>query len=148
MIWMLKLRYSVLAGTGTAYPSGAPESTPTHPVFSGVRVARFIVLLFCRSLWYYFWPLCCLSFFDLRLLTTTLVSSNSSFYQSSEFGSIPHRGVLDIYEGFMIKFISEYGYFESCQFRPRSVFFMSWRLNKSAGDFRCLRFYCDNVSIS
>jgi hypothetical protein len=24
----------------------------------------------------------------------------------------------------------------------------SWRLNKSAGDFRCLRYYCDNVSIS
>jgi hypothetical protein len=40
------------------------------------------------------------------------------------------------------------GCFESCQFRPHSVFFLSWRLNKSAGDFRCLRYYCDNVSIS
>jgi hypothetical protein len=27
-------------------------------------------------------------------------------------------------------------------------FFLSWCLNKSAGDFRCLRYYCDNVSIS
>jgi hypothetical protein len=26
----------------------------------------------------------------------------------------------------------QYGCFESCQFRPRSVFFLSWRLNKSA----------------
>jgi hypothetical protein len=42
----------------------------------------------------------------------------------------------------------QYGCFESCQFRPRSVFFLSWRLNKSAGDFRCLRYYCDKVSIS
>ena len=42
----------------------------------------------------------------------------------------------------------QYGCFESCQFRPRSVFFLSWRLNKSVGDFRCLRYYCDNVSIS
>jgi hypothetical protein len=27
----------------------------------------------------FFWPLCCLSFFDLRILITSLVSSNSSF---------------------------------------------------------------------
>ena len=26
-----------------------------------------------------FWPLCCLSFFDLRVLISPLVSSNSSF---------------------------------------------------------------------
>ena len=42
---------------------------------------------------------------------------------------------------------SKYGCFESCQFRPRSVFFLSWRLNKSASDFRCLRYYCDNIVI-
>ena len=41
-----------------------------------------------------------------------------------------------------------YGCFESCQFRPHSAFFVSWRLNCSADDFRCLRYYCDNVSIS
>ena len=38
--------------------------------------------MFCRSLLvllsFYFWPLCCLSFFDLRFLITPLVSSNSS----------------------------------------------------------------------
>jgi hypothetical protein len=36
--------------------------------------------MFCRSLFVllYFWPLCWLSFFDLRILITLLVSSNSS----------------------------------------------------------------------
>jgi hypothetical protein len=27
------------------------------------------------------------------------------------------------------------------------VFFVSWRLKGTADDFRCLRYYCDNVSI-
>ena len=44
--------------------------------------------------------------------------------------------------------VGQYSCFESCQFRPRSIFFLSWRLNKSAGNIRCLRYYCDNVSIS
>ena len=36
--------------------------------------------MFCRSLcvllFFFFWPLCCLSFFDLWILITSLVSSN------------------------------------------------------------------------
>ena len=32
--------------------------------------------------------------------------------------------------------------------RVNSVFFVSWRLKCLADDFRCLRYYCDNVSIS
>ena len=57
---------------------------PPPPVFSGVRVAPSLVfcLMFCRSLfvffYFFFWPLCCL-FFDIRILITILVSSNSSF---------------------------------------------------------------------
>ena len=40
--------------------------------------------LFCRSLFvllsfFSFWPLCCLFFFDIRILITPLVSSNSSY---------------------------------------------------------------------
>jgi hypothetical protein len=35
-----------------------------------------------------------------------------------------------------------------CQFRPRSVYCVSWRLKCSQDDFQCLRYYCDNVSIS
>ena len=38
--------------------------------------------MFCRSLfvllYFFFWPLCCLFFFDIRILITSLVSSNSS----------------------------------------------------------------------
>ena len=46
-------------------------------------VARSLIFcaMFCRSLFvllsFFFWPLCCLSFFDLRILITPLVSSNS-----------------------------------------------------------------------
>ena len=56
-------------GAGTAYPSGV------QPRFLlWVRVARSLVfwVVFCRSLFVFlsflFWPLCCLFFFDLRLL--------------------------------------------------------------------------------
>ena len=39
--------------------------------------------MFCRSLfvllYFFFWPLCCLFFFDLRIVITPLVSSNSSY---------------------------------------------------------------------
>jgi hypothetical protein len=39
--------------------------------------------MFCRSLFvilsFFFWSLCCLFFFDLRILITPLVSSNSSY---------------------------------------------------------------------
>jgi hypothetical protein len=52
--------------------------------FSDVRVAWSLVLcvLLGRSLfvlfYFFFWPLCCLSFFDSRIVITPLVSSNSS----------------------------------------------------------------------
>ena len=65
------------SGAGTAYPSGAPEFTP---IFNGVCVTRSLVLCVCfvdRCLSFFFRPLCCL-FFDLRILITSLVSSNSS----------------------------------------------------------------------
>jgi hypothetical protein len=47
-----------------------------------------------------------------------------------------------------LKVVHQYSCFESCQFRPRSVFFVSWHLKWLADEFRCLRYYCDNVSIS
>jgi len=65
------------SGAGIAYPSGAPEFTP---VFSRVHVTRSLVLCVCFvDRWLSFWALCCLFFFDLRILITTLVSSNSSY---------------------------------------------------------------------
>ena len=58
-----------------------PDHLSSPPVFSGVRVTGSLV--FCRALFvllYFFcWPLCCLFFFDIRILITPLVSSNSSY---------------------------------------------------------------------
>jgi len=56
-----------------------PENPSSHPVISGIRVTRSLILCVCfvdRCLSLFFWPLCCLSF-DLRILITLLVSSNS-----------------------------------------------------------------------
>ena len=57
-----------------------PEHLCLPPVCSGVHVVQ--TLVFCRSLFvlllFLLWPLCCLSFFDLRILIYTLVSSTSS----------------------------------------------------------------------
>ena len=66
-----------------------PEHMSSPPVFSGVRVTRSWVLCvcfvkLCRSLflllYFFFLPFCCLFFFDIRILITPLVSSNSSCY--------------------------------------------------------------------
>ena len=49
------------------------------PVFSVVRVVRslaFCVMFYISLFVLFFWPLCCLSFFDLRTPITCLVSSN------------------------------------------------------------------------
>jgi len=63
-----------ISGAGTAYPSGAPEFTPA---FSGVHVTRSLVLCVCFvDHCLSFCTLCCLFFFDLRILITPLVSSN------------------------------------------------------------------------
>ena len=58
------------------------EHLSSRPVFSGIRVTWSLVLYVCfvdRCLSFFFWPLCCLFFFDIRILITTLVSSNSSY---------------------------------------------------------------------
>ena len=56
------------------------RSTWVHPRFewgSCYSVFSFMCM-FCKS-FFVFWPLCCLFFFDLRILITSLVSSNSSY---------------------------------------------------------------------
>jgi len=74
---------------------------------SGVRVTRSLVLcvMFCRSLFllfFFFWPLCCMSY-DLRILITPLVSSNSSciiisylfsFFHSNKTGQLCNNRVF------------------------------------------------------
>ena len=70
---------------GTAYPSGASEFTLSFQQGSCFSMFSFMCM-FCRSLvlllYFFFWPLCCLSF-DLRISITSLVSSNISYKQQS-----------------------------------------------------------------
>ena len=63
------------------------EHLRSPPVFGGVRVTRSLVLYVCfvdscLSFCTFFWSLYCLSF-DIRILITPLVSSNSSFVSVS-----------------------------------------------------------------
>ena len=77
---------SITYGTGTDYPSEAPEFTP---FFSLIRIARSVVfcVMFCLCFFCPFVPLCCLSFFNIRLLNTTLVSCGNCFVcHSSTYG--------------------------------------------------------------
>jgi hypothetical protein len=59
-----------------------PVHMGSPPIFSGARVTRSLVFCACfidRCLHFFFWPLCCLFFFDIRIVITTLGSSNSSY---------------------------------------------------------------------
>ena len=60
---------------------GTPAFNPGIQLGSCYSIFSFMCM-FCRLLFvllsFFFWPLCCLSFFDLRVLFTPLVSSNSS----------------------------------------------------------------------
>ena len=66
----------------TAYPSGATEFTPDF-WWDSCYLIFSLMCMFCRSLFvllsFFFWPLWCLSLFDLRILINPLVSSNSSY---------------------------------------------------------------------
>jgi hypothetical protein len=60
-----------------------PEHMSSPPVFSGVCVTQSLVLCVffvdrCLSFCTFSWPLCCL-FFDILILITPLISSNSSY---------------------------------------------------------------------
>jgi hypothetical protein len=76
------------SGARTAYPYLC-----SPPVLVGVRVAQFFVLCVCfvdRCLSFctcFFWPLYCLSFFDLRILITSLISWNPSWFPQSRPGN-------------------------------------------------------------
>ena len=62
-----------------------PEHTSSPPVFSGVRSLVLCVCFVDRCLSFFFWSLCCLSFFDLRILITPEVSSNSFYILAHSF---------------------------------------------------------------
>ena len=67
------------SGTGTAYPSGAHAFITGFKWGSCYSIFNFMCI-FCRSLfvllYFIFWSLCWLFFFNLRILITTLVSSH------------------------------------------------------------------------
>ena len=57
-----------------------PENTSSPPVLVGFVLFDLLCVCFVdHFLSFFFWPLCCLSFFDLRIPITPLVSSNSSY---------------------------------------------------------------------
>ena len=81
-VYCLYLIKSRLSPKGKKYKNY--DIVKTVENFSGVRVTRSSALcaMFCRSLFgflsIFFWPLCCLFFFELWILIIPLVSSNSS----------------------------------------------------------------------
>ena len=60
-----------------------PEHLSSPRVLVWVRSLVLCVCFVDRCLSLFYWPLCCLSFFDLRILITPLVSSNSSYRTSN-----------------------------------------------------------------
>jgi hypothetical protein len=62
-----------------------PEHLSAPRFFSGVRITRSLVLNVCFAdpclsfCTFFFLPLCCLFFFDIRIVIAPLVSSNSSY---------------------------------------------------------------------
>jgi hypothetical protein len=85
-----------------------PDHLSSHPVLSGVRVTRSLVLcvMFCRSLFFllsfFVCPFSCLSFFDLRNLITSSVSSNSSYGSINNYTTVMFRYLDIVYIGFEI----------------------------------------------
>ena len=73
---------SFMTCSGTAHPSVALEFTP---VFLGFVIFSFMCM-FCILLFvllsFFFWSLCCLSFFNLRILINPLVSASANPYWS------------------------------------------------------------------
>jgi hypothetical protein len=82
----------VTSGAGTAYPSGAPEFIPDFQWGSCNSIFSFICM-FYRSLfvllYFFYLLLCCLFFFDIQILITPLVSSNSSRYSEHNLRILP-----------------------------------------------------------
>ena len=70
---------------GEQKPSTIPKHTSSPPVLvsSCCSILDFFVMFLDRCLSFFFWPLCCLSFFDLRFLITSFVSSQT-FLQTKD----------------------------------------------------------------
>ena len=81
--WVCNKSYTTgaISETGTVYPSGEPEFIPLAMSFCRIRWSIFsfqysvLYIIVCP---FVCWSLHCMSFFDLRLLITTLLSSTFS----------------------------------------------------------------------
>ena len=86
----------VISGARASYPSGTPEFIPGFQWGSCYSIYRFYrslfvlyICMFCRLLfvllYFFFLGIVCLFFFDIWILITPLVSSNSSYYDHLSF---------------------------------------------------------------
>jgi hypothetical protein len=96
-----------------------PEHLSSPPVFSGVCVTRSLVLCVYfvdRCLSFFFWSLCCLFFFDIQILITPLVSSNSFYFISNtKKNKIMHNFINNFCSCFVMVFVyNVFLFFLSC----------------------------------
>ena len=88
-----------------------PEHLSAPPVLSAVRVTRSLVLYICfvdRPLYFFFWPLCCLFFFDIRILITPLVYSNSFGFQLFSLGEYLINVIPEMHRARSIRYLCIY----------------------------------------
>ena len=92
------------------YKSNTTYRTPEFTSrFSGVCVTRSLVfcVVFCRWLFvllsFFFWPLCCLSFFDLRLIAH-LLSLPNNVWETYCFCSVSSSSYYYYYYYIMVLF--------------------------------------------
>ena len=103
------------SGTRTAYPSGAPDFSPDFCWGSSYSIFSFMYML-CGSLfvllYFFFWPLCCLFFFDLRILITPLVYFNHCVVCSSSIYGfwLPPFDIFQLFFGIFV-FLLSFHYF-------------------------------------
>ena len=102
-----KIKYygGVTSGAGTSYSSGAHEFTSSFEWGSCYSIFSSICMFCCSQfvlLYFFFWPLCCLFFIDIRFLIGPLVSSNSS--------SLQKENILEISKPFSNHFCEDVFY--------------------------------------
>ena len=73
-----------------------------------ILFACLCVCFIDRSLSFFFWPLCCLFFFDLRILITPLVSSNSSLNSNHILSSTKGSNKCSQFRNFVYKLTTLY----------------------------------------
>ena len=78
------------SGTGIAYLSRAPEFIPVLMGFVLLDLLFDMYILQIVVLYFFILPSCCLFFFDIRILITPLLSSNSSYSQQRQLRVCMH----------------------------------------------------------